>query len=246
PTDVVGDLNGIFNFDQLDYDGATADAFVNSALVHRMRRRTEIHSAELNCVWGLPLLGGQCSPWRFRALAGFRYFRLSDDLQFASDTVDTVFTGAVDELYYNIDVDNNLYGLQFGGIGERQLGASRWSANFGAKAGIFANQAEADSFIGGAAGAATINNGPNAGRAWDISANKDAVSFLGELQAGVGYRIFGNWRLLAEYRIVGLSGVALPSNQIYQDLRGLQDVQLLAANGSLILHGAFFGVERLY
>lgn len=244
--DVVGTLDGIFNFDQLDYNGATADNFVNGALVHRLRRQSEIHNAEFNWLWGLPLQGGQASPWTFRALAGFRFFRLEDNLEFGSDTVDTFFTGAADELYYTIDTENNLYGLQFGGIGERRLGGSRWSASWGAKAGVFGNQAEAHSVIGGAAGIATVNNGPNSGRDWDIRSSKDDLAFLGEVQAGLGYQIGWHWRLIGQYRVVGISGIALPTNQIYQDLRGLQDVELAATNGSLILHGAFLGAERAY
>jgi len=243
--DVAGNLDSIFNFDQLDYNGGTADAFVNAAMIHRLRRESEIHNAEINWLWGLPPMGGG-SQWQFRALAGFRYFRLEDNLEFAADTVDAFFTGAADELYYTIDTENNLYGFQLGGMGERQIGASRWSANWGAKAGIFGNQSESASFIGGAAGTATVNNGPNVGRAWDITNSKDDVAFLGELQAGFGYRFADHWRFIGEYRVVGVSGVALPTNQIYSDLRGLQDVEIQSTNGSLILHGAFVGAEKAY
>jgi hypothetical protein len=93
---------------------------------------------------------------------------------------------------------------------------------------------------------ATINNGPNDGVAWDITAHKDDVATLAELQAGIACALSPTWRLRGDYRVIGISGVALPSNQIYQDLRGVQDVALLATNGDLILHGVFVGVERTY
>lgn len=100
--------------------------------------------------------------------------------------------------------------------------------------------------IGGAAGLATVNNGPNDGRAWLVSANKVDVAFLGEVRAGLACQIGRTWRAVGEYRVVGVSGVALPTNQIFPDLRGLSDVELLATNGNLLLHGAFVGLERTY
>jgi hypothetical protein len=140
PSQVAGDLNGIFNFDQLDYNGVTADNYVNDAAAHRLRRNTELHNIELNHLWNFSNRGNgncccvdPCSPcgnrgygakpqWSFQALAGFRYLRFNDSLEFASDPSDTMFSGEVDELYYNIDVNNDLVGVQFGGMGERSLG----------------------------------------------------------------------------------------------------------------------------
>ena len=240
--DVTGDLNAILNFDQLDYNGALASAFVNDALVQRVRSESDIHNVEINRLWGFA--GGGCSPWTVRGLAGFRFFNFSENFEFAADTVDTMFTGSADELYYTIDVDNYLYGLQLGSYVERASGP--WSATFGAKAGVFANDASAVSRIGGAAGTAIVNNGPNIGRPWLVSASKTDVAFIGELRAGGARQLSLHWRATAEYRVMAVSGVALPTNQIFHDLRGLQDVELLATNGTLLLHGAFFGLERTF
>jgi hypothetical protein len=241
---VTGDLNAILNFDQLDYNGSPASAYVNDALVHRLRGTTEIHNVEVNRLWGLPSACG-CSPWTMQFLAGFRYFNFNEGLQFAADTEDTMFTGDPDELYYTIDCSNNLYGGQLGGYAERCL-ARRWTARFGAKAGVFANDASAVSHIGGAAGTATINNGPNLGREWYVASNKVDAAFIGELHAGLGFQATHCWRVLADYRVVAASGVALPTNQIFHDLRGLQDVELLATNGTLLLHGVFVGAQLAY
>jgi hypothetical protein len=243
-TDVTGDLNAILNYDQLDYNGNPASAYANDALVHRLRGSTEIHNAELNRLWGVSS-GGCCSQWSVHVLAGFRYFSFDENLEFAADTVDTMFTGAVDELYYTIDCDNNLYGGQLGAYIERRL-AARWSARFACKAGVFANDASAISHIGGAAGTAIVNNGPNDGREWFVAANKTDAAFLGEVHAGLGFQATQHLRLLADYRVLGVSGVALPTNQVFHDLRGLQDVELLATNGSLLLHGVFVGGQLVY
>jgi hypothetical protein len=239
---VTGDLNPILNFDQLDYNGGNASAFVNDAMVHRIRGNTEIHNAELNYLLGGPMHGSQ---WTMRGLIGFRYFNFSEDLEFASDVDDIVFDGSDDELYYNIDVDNNLYGGQLGAYAERTIGTS-WAATFAVTAGVYANDASATSRIGGGAGLATINNGPNLGREWLVSADKTDIAFLGEVRAGLARQLTTNWRLAADYRVVAASGVALPTNQIFPDLRGLQDVEKLATNGTLILHGLFVGAERRY
>ena len=243
--DVTGDLNPILNFDQIDYNGSPGNAFVNDAMVHRLRRKSEIHNAEINVLRGFPVADGCSSPWIFCGRAGFRYFRFDESLEFAADAVDTVFTGDPDELYYNIDVQNDLFGLQLGGSAEHRIG-ERWSFTLAASSGVFANSASADSRIGGAAGLATINNGPNDGRAWLVSANKVDVAFLGEVHAGLAYQISRTWRAVGEYRVVGVSGVALPTNQIFPDLRGLSDVELLATNGNLLLHGVFVGLECAY
>ncbi|HMP07308.1 MAG TPA: BBP7 family outer membrane beta-barrel protein [Lacipirellulaceae bacterium] len=239
---VAGDLNPILNFDQLDYNGAAASAFVNDAVVHRLRSTSEFHNAELNCLWGWTAANPSCSPWTIRTLAGLRFFYLSDGLQFGSDADNATFTGEPGELYYTIDARNRLYGGQLGAYFDRVL-ARRWSLRGEVKAGVFANDASATSHIGGAAGTAVVNNGPNAGRTWYVDANKWDVAFLGEVRGGVSWQAAPRWRLVADYRVVAASGLALPSDQIYHDLRGLQDVELLATNGALLLHGAFVGAE---
>jgi hypothetical protein len=244
-TSVTGDLNPILNFDQLDYNGASADNYTNDASVHRLRRSSEFHNAELNRLWGVPTGCGTCSPWTVRTLAGFRYFRFEEGLEFAADPNDAMLTGEADELYYTIDAENNLYGLQLGGLVERRAWG-RLGLTAGVKAGVFGNDASAQSRIGGAAGAATVNNGPNNGRVWDITAEKQDVAFLGEVQAGLTYQIGARWKAIGQYRVLGVSGVALPTNQIYPDLRGVQDVERLNTNGSLLLHGVFVGAERAF
>lgn len=242
-TQVGGNLNSILDLTQLDYNGGP---YGLSAQAQRLRRENEIHNVELNRLWQMSRGRGN-SLWDFQALAGFRFFRFVDNLEFATDPTDTVFDGAADELYYTIDVDNNLYGLQFGGLAERQCyQRSRWSLTCGAKVGAFVNDAEAHSVIGGSAGVATINNGPNNGAVWDITSDKTDLAMLAELQAGLAYRVCTNWRLRAEYRILGITGVALPTNQIYPDVRGIQDVQLLSNNGDLVLHGGFLGLQWGY
>lgn len=244
-TDVTGNLDPVLDYSQLDYNGATADNFTNAAQVHRVTRYSEIHNAELNRLWGVSGCGSSCSPWQVNTLAGFRYFRVKDYLEFAADTEDTVFNRDPDELYYSVDTENDLYGGQIGAEIIRRT-AGRLSFTGGMKAGVFCNSASATSWIGGSAGTAVINNGPNNGREWLVTAEKDDVAFLGEAKAGLAYQIGQHWRIMSDYRVIGVSGLALPTNQIYPDLRGINDVELLKTNGSLFLHGVFFGSEWIF
>jgi len=70
PSQVTANLNGIFNFDQLDYNGITANNYVDGALVHRLRRETEIHNGELNRLWDLSPGHCGCSPWQCKHWLG--------------------------------------------------------------------------------------------------------------------------------------------------------------------------------
>ena len=113
--DVNGNLNGILNWDQLNYAGISAASFVNNAEAHAVFRENTIQNVEFNLVnMGSPCqaaCGGLQTQWTF----GARYFLFSDHLTFVADTVDRVFTGAAEELAYAINTNNHLIGGQFGG-----------------------------------------------------------------------------------------------------------------------------------
>lgn len=245
-----GSLDGIRNYDQLDYsgggvgDGPTAADNVNAAQLHRLTRDWEVYNIEANRV----VLFGQpcgCSPWQFQSLCGFRFFKFKESLLFASDPSETMIDGDADEYRIDVRTDNQLYGLQLGGVSERCL-SRRWSLRLLAKAGVYGNHAELDYFEGGTAGAAVINNGPNAGQTMRVHASDDDLAFLGEFGAGVTCRLGCRWRLGADYRILGATGLALPTDQIYFDTRGINDVRVLDNDGSLLLHGAFVRLEYCF
>lgn len=241
--DVTGNLNGILNWDQLDYNGDTADTFVDSALAHRLRRDVELYNIELNRAVGLN--PGNCSPWNVHALWGARLLRFEDELQFASDTTDGVFNRDVDEIYYDIETENMLYGLQAGLWSQRRV-ASRFALAMGAKAGVFGNHITGYSRIGGAAGTAIVNNGPNNGREFLVDVDKDDVAMLAELQCELQFALTQSCYAGLGYRVIGVSGVAISVDQIYHDLRGIQDVEQLDSDGTLFLHGVRVYMERQF
>ncbi len=244
---VNGNLNGILNWDQLDYDGASADGWVNNAEAHRVRREFEFHNVEVNLLHFPTLCGNPCGPQRFcfNWGGGVRYFRFDEHLQFGADDLDTEFTGADNEIYYDIDVNNNLIGFQLNAQGQYYV-TKRLSLLAGTKVGVFANYIDHHSRIGGALGDAVINNGPNAGQAFNVTSDKNDIALLGEIDLGLNYQMTRCWSATLGYRAVAVSGVALPTNQIYPDLRGIQDVAIIDSNGSLILHGGYAGVEFNY
>ena len=188
--------------------------------------------------------GGNGGPSRFSYNfgAGVRWFRFRDTLQFAADRTGADFVGAVDELYYDIGTINDLVGFQLIGQSNYWI-TDKLSASLGTKFGLYGNHIQHTSHIFGAAGDAVINNGPNAGRAWNVSNSTNTVSFLGELDAGLTWSISNHWSLYGGYRVVGLSNVGLTSNQVFPDLRGINDVEIINFNGSLILHGGYAGVQ---
>jgi hypothetical protein len=111
---------------------------------------------------------------------------------------------------------------------------------------VFGNSHSIDYFEGGTAGAAVINNGPNLGRMLRAHENDNTLAVLAELNAGIAYRMGCNWRLAADYRVLGVSGIALPTDQLYHDTRGIQDIQEIDNQGTVILHGVSMRAERCF
>ena len=235
-------LNGILNFGNLyiTAPGDLASDYVNNAQFHRLSRDVEIHNAEINHVM---MTAGSCdsccTPWRSEVLCGVRFLKYDDNLQFMADTA------ANPPLYYDIDCENTLVGFQLGGYGEYGFG-SRWAVGAGAKVGVFNNHISSYSRIGTSGTTATIGDGPNQGRAWLVDASKDDVSMLGEFNVDLVCQITPCWYGSLGYRVVGVTGVATPTDQIYHDLRGINDVELVDSHGSLFLHGFSASVERRF
>lgn len=243
---VPGGIGGILNWSSVTYNGLGGDQYVDNAFAHGLVTQYNLHNVEVNLL-GLtccnPCMTGCCGPrtnWNW--LAGFRYFHYEEDMEFVSDPNDGDFTGEADELYFRQSVKNNLYGFQVGGNGRWWL-TDRFALNGGVKAGIFANYVDYDAFIGGSAGVAVINNGPNQGVAWSVQSDKVDCAFMSELDLGFSYQILARLRATAGYRIVAISDAGLPANQTFSDLRGISDFQQVDTACGFFLHGAYMGAE---
>jgi hypothetical protein len=189
--------------------------------------------------------GAVCgSRWSHDWLVGLRIFSFRDHLLFGAEETggNGVFGYEDDEIYYDIDITNDLVGLQLGYSGAYAM-SHRCSLDYGIKFGMYGNQISHVSEIGGNQGIATINNGPNVGIDFYVENTKKEVSFLGEANLGVAWQ-FGNcWSAKIGYRAVAVTGIAHPTNQIYHDLRGIQDVEWIGSNGSLVLHGGYASAQ---
>ncbi len=186
--------------------------------------------------------------WRFNWLAGFRYFQFSEDFLYSSDAADTVFTGAPEEVHYDIDIENHLIGFQLGGIAD-YCWSSRWNFRNSIKVGAYASHINHRSRIYGSAGTATINNinSPYNGDDWLVSSAKNDVAFMAEWDTALTYQWTCNWRARMGYRAVAITGVAFAGEQIptetYVDLG---NVRIIDSNGSMILHGGYASLEYSY
>ena len=171
-------------------------------------------------------------------LAGVRYFKFDEDFIFRTSTTGD-FSSNVNDIYYDIDVDNDLVGVQLGGNIEFCLFPC-WTISGGTRLGVYGNQMNQRSRIFGTEANAYANVGPNTGQDFDLSSTKTDVSFLGQFDLGLNYRLNCHWDFGVGYRVVAVNGVALAPEQIPLDLSRYQDVNAIDSNSGLILHGAYF------
>lgn len=193
------------------------------------------------CCLAPNVCGSRCN-WTW--LAGVRWFRFTDSLQWAASDTDADFNGSADDLYWDNEVRNDLVGFQLGGIGNYCLG-SRVNLYALSKAGIYNNHSQLYSRIGtngGAPETATIVSG-NAynGSDYLINANQNNAAFLGEIGTGVGVRISRGWSANVGYRVIGASGIATAVNTMPGAMLHLGNVAEYNNTSSLLLHGVTVG-----
>ena len=256
------DLLSAFDLSTLNYDDglggvSSLDGWVDGAQVHQLSRNWDIRNIELNFLHHTccgtcghagkcgSKCGSCCNRWEVSMLGGFRHFRFDENFLFQSDEADAVIDGSAEEVRYLIDLENRLYGCQLGCRADYYHGC-KWGFHAAGKFGVYGNDIDHWSFIGGERGAAVVGAGPNAGRAFDIRSNKTEVSFLSELDLGVSYRFSCRWRAHAGYRVVAISGIALTEEQVpvyFQDIDGVANID---SESSLVLHGGYAGLEFNY
>ena len=244
--DMVGNIVSPIEFNFLEYDNGTgaapADSYFDNSQVLRIVRVFEYHNLELN-FWRRACLQSCRSDFRF--LVGARYMQINELLDLDTDVANNAFgDDIVNELFYDINVDNYLIGFQVGGQYDRRL-TERVSFEVGSKIGLFGNHINHRQTLWGGNGSALISaTSPlgYGGSAYSSNRSKDDVSFLAELMFGVTYDVSRCWQLNMGYRAVAITGVALPSGQIplrFDDLAAVNDIN---TGDSLVLHGAYAGV----
>lgn len=170
---------------------------------------------------------------------GFRWMQIEDELELAYNIDGTVGYQAGD-IYENVDIENNLYGYQFGGVLTYCL-SSRLNLNIGGKFGIYGNHAEKRHRVGSLTSLAYQNGAP-----LNVISSSDSdtvLSTLGELDLGLGYRIGCAWTVRGGYRLMGITGVATAFDSLPTGYATLADAAAVHADDSYLLHGGYVGLE---
>lgn len=226
---------------QVEFGGFPVTQIYNRSVTHFVYRDNTFHNFEFNLLRSLGTT--DCGKRSWEWLAGFRYFSFDESLRYATFTQNATYPP---EFYYDNCVYNDLYGFQVGARSERCLN-SRLGYQFGTKVGIYGNHIEAcQSIHNGYQAFAEISSGPYAARDYAFESSKNDFSMMGELSLGLTYQLSCNWRAIGGYRALGVSGVALAPDQIPYNFTDAQDIARIKSNGSLILHGSYFGLERCF
>ncbi|MEX2188129.1 MAG: hypothetical protein WD875_15085 [Pirellulales bacterium] len=247
-----GNLDTPLNFGTLN-DGVNnvQDLYATAAGAHMVGRANEFMNLEINlirhsCCCDRPMTGSCgsdcgsscgdcgscCRPMCFSWFAGVRLFRFYENMLFATSDDNTDFVFDANEAYYDVRVHNNLIGGQIGGRVDYYMLGGKVGLWFAPRLGIYGNHISHESFL------RTGN-----GELFDIHSYKNDVAFMGQLDVGGDYYITDNLKLYGGYRLVGVAGVALSDEQIPQNIQDSAAIADVDSNGSLLLHGAFMGLE---
>jgi hypothetical protein len=258
----LGTLEPAIDFSGLNYNDGFQNQGANNwfedAERHQITQSSSINSVEVNLVgnYGCGGLFGcgacgcganrcGCSPWGFGWVGGFRYFNFNENFLFQTDDLDHKFTGDSRELNYAMDLNNNLFGFQVGGGINYCVGPS-WSLYSTAKFGVYDNHATMYQRVYGSTGYAVANNNVNAGQDFRIRSTENDLAMLGQMDFGVRWLVGSRWSIQGGYRLVGVSGVALTSQNIATDFANYKECRNINTNGSLLLHGAFLGATYCF
>ena len=236
-------LRGLAN---LNYAPTAQDvAFIyDGADNHRLYRENEIHNLEWNLLRnGGAFQGYNCNAVNIEWMAGVRWFRFHEEMRYAAFSTNPVYPP---QMFYDLETQNDLIGFQLGARTEHCL-TNRLSLALGTKFGIYGNEIyHRQSIHDGAGTFATINAGPATGNDYNYTSRKRDVSFLGELDLGLNYQFSSCWRANMGYRAIAATGIALAPDQVPVNFTDTSAINRINSNGSLILHGAYFGVERCF
>jgi hypothetical protein len=145
-------------------------------------------------------------------------------------------------LFYDVQVDNNLVGPQLGWT--MNYCHCKWNLFMNSTFGVFANQIEhMQAMWSGGGGTVRF---AHSGEDFYVESDKTDISFLGELRLGGSYDITCNWRAVAAYRAVAVTGIATSTDQIPDDFTNAEWVAIIDSDNSLIVHGVQVGAECRY
>ena len=179
-----------------------------------------------------------CQLW----LTGIRWFHYDEYLRYNSEQLGQGTNRESDELWLEIKTKNDLVGWQVGGQLTYALSKSfvlMGSSRFG----VYNNHITAWQGVHSGDGTyAVFNSGAAAGNAYNITATRNALAFLGEIDLGVRWQITNCIAARAGYRAMGISGVATTDDQISRDFSCPCHANHINLS-SIALHGMYVGGE---
>jgi hypothetical protein len=239
-----GNLNTVFDFGALNIGATNVNTLYDGAQRHALTRSFDFHNVEINLFQGSYY--NNSGRLGVGLMAGPRWFRYREGFNYQSTDVDGAFNAGLDDVNYQTTTTNDLIGFQVGA----RINYQPWQRLrlFAApKFGIYNNNINLDSTIGGPGGLAVVGPGNVfVGQAYDIHSSVNDVAFLGEIGVGADINITQYWALTVGYRAVTATGIAQPFEQIPQNFAGLNDAADINRNGSVLIHGAYAGVSYNY
>ena len=215
-------------------------------------RNIELNLLRLNLCGCAPACGpamcdvGGCStgyaaPARYNitGVCGVRYLELDDNFMYGVDYTG----GATGYLDYYSQTENKLVGFQLGSNAMYRIGC-KWGLHMNTLVGLYGNDIETHQYFNSTTGMVRYASD---GMPFDANASKTDVAMLGELRLGASYQATCHCRLYGGWRAMGLTGLALATNQApNQWLTSGQGSSYVNSNSSMILHGLQAGVEWNY
>ncbi len=244
----ANEVSSPLQFNDLEFaPGDPVVDYFDSAADHRVYRSNELHNLEINLIEGQAASSG-CSPWSHQMLVGVRYFKFDEDITF--DTLNSGGTwggnGGLDEVRLRDSIQNDLIGVQVGCIFQRRLGCkTRFVVT--PKFGIYNNHIENRFDLRRGDGTAAVPSAASGVTgSYPVESSTDVVSFLSEANVGLQYQASCRWSLYGGYRVVAITGMGLADEQIPQFIIDIPEIADIDSNGSLVLHGAYFGATRSF
>lgn len=191
--------------------------------------------------FGGPLARACSGRVQVRTSHGFRWFQLEDMFELAAN-IDGTAGYQTEDIYYSVDVENNLYGYQFGSMISYCVG-NRFMLNAGGKFGIYGNDANVMHRLQTLSTYAyTTSQGAGTGDVF-TDYSDTVLSGLGELDLGGGYRLNCRMTIRGGYRLLAAAGVATSVGSIPGEYTTVASAGGVRANDSLILHGGYVGLD---
>jgi hypothetical protein len=204
-----------------------------------LARRDEFHDAEINLI--REQLAWACnSPWDIGWSCGVRYFRFQEGLCYSALRQGCADTDPIGTAFFNDTATNNLVGFQFGFDAAYNV-CNGLRLFVTPKVGIYDNMMESVFQAQLADGTKGVSQyyGPYDP---DPHGTKNGLSFLTQIDVGAEWQFTRNWSARVGYRVVAVTGMALADDQFPQYMTDIPEMQRVQTSGSLVLHGAFFGL----